>query len=83
MTARHILARTLAEVTGRPESVFLAVLSRLPSQPPGLDKEYAPAEAESLLAGFRGEAPGILNWLIRGARGKFSEFTGPSTRERP
>jgi hypothetical protein len=77
MTAREILARTLAEVTGRPESVFLDVLARLPRQPPGLDREYTHAEAERMLAQFRREAPGILNWLIEGARRAYQEGLGP------
>jgi hypothetical protein len=68
MTARLIMARTLADVTGRPESFFLDILRRLPTQPPGLDREYPPEEAEAMLARFRAEAPGILNWLIEGAR---------------
>jgi hypothetical protein len=68
MTARQIMARTLAEVTGRPESVFLEALRRFPSRPPGLDREYPPEEAERMLAAFRSEAPGILNWLMEGAR---------------
>jgi hypothetical protein len=67
MTAREIMARTLSEVTGKPESVFLAAFDKLPTQPPGLDWEYTPVEAEEMLAGFRKEAPGILRWLIEGA----------------
>ena len=47
-TARQILARTLSEVSGRPESVFLASLAALPVQPPGLDRECSPAESEAL-----------------------------------
>jgi hypothetical protein len=68
MTAREIMARTLAEVSGVPESRFLAVMDRLPFRAPGLDKEYTQREAEELLAGFREEAPGILAWLVEGAR---------------
>jgi hypothetical protein len=68
MTARHIMAKTLSEVTGKPESTFLAALARFPVQPPGLDREYTQVEAEKMLTGFRKESPGILNWLIEGAR---------------
>jgi len=68
MTARQILARTLSEVSGRPERLFLDALDRLPVQPPGLDEDYTPEESEKMLADFRKEAPGILNWLIKGAR---------------
>jgi hypothetical protein len=67
MTARQIMVRALAEVSGRPESVFLTALSRLPVQPPGLEKEYTPRETEEMLAAFRREAPGILRWLVQGA----------------
>jgi hypothetical protein len=70
MTARQILATTLAEVLGRPASAFLAALERLPEQPAALDREYSPVEAARFLAAFRAEGPGILAWLVRGAMGR-------------
>jgi hypothetical protein len=67
MTARQILVRILAEVSGQPEAYVHAVLAALP-QTPGLDRTYAPEEAERLLTDLRAEKAGIHNWPIEGAR---------------
>jgi hypothetical protein len=68
MTARQIMARALAHASGRPEDLFLDILARFPHQTPELDREYSPEESGRLLAQFREEAPGILNWLVEGIR---------------
>jgi len=69
VTNGDILVQILHEVSGRPRSVFEAILSHIKDQFPGqhkLDMVLSEKEAEQQLMDLRKEKAGILAWCLRG-----------------
>lgn len=70
MTNRDIIARILAEVSGRPEAEVAELLETMtPKGGAGhrLDEEVPDDKAHEIMTGLRAESGGILAWLLRGA----------------
>jgi hypothetical protein len=68
MTNAEIFAQVMSEVTGRPTAECAAVVELVKRQrgPGKWDHEHTPAESARLLATFRAEQAGILNWILAG-----------------
>jgi hypothetical protein len=71
MQAKTIIARALANATGKTEAEVTAALSAMAVQVP--DKDIADDEAERLLRGLSAEAAGMFAWLVEGARRFYAE----------
>lgn len=67
MTRRDIILQILAEASGRSveeaQSLFEAMLAEGMISDRGLEEEFPAAEAARFLEDFRGELPGIRQWL--------------------
>lgn len=77
MTHADIFVQILSEVSGRSKNEIAEFLKMLrKARPQGKwDEEVPPLEAEKLLSDLRGEAPGILAWLVKGAM-EINRFEG-------
>jgi hypothetical protein len=69
MTRKEIFIQILSEVSGKSKQEIAELLSTFRKANPGgeWDEVIPDNEAEKLLNDLRGEAPGILAWLIKGA----------------
>jgi hypothetical protein len=69
MKQSEIFIQTIADVSGRPRQEIEEILASFRRANPAgnWDKEIPEAEAQKLLSTLRGEAPGILRWLVEGA----------------
>lgn len=70
MTRADIFVQILSEVSGRPCREVAAILSEFRRSHPGgtWDQVIPDDEAKKLITDLRKEAPGILAWLVEGAR---------------
>lgn len=69
MTHADVFVQILSEVTGHAEGDVREWLQTFRDNVPGSDKfddELSDQEAEALLADFRKEKSGILNWALKG-----------------
>jgi len=69
MKRADIFIQILSEVSGRPKHEIAELLSAIRQANPGgkWDEEIPENELEQLVNELRGEAPGIMDWLIKGA----------------